>query len=154
MLAGYIFLAGFIVYLYPLMLKKNRPIISGIKVGIFVGVFWIFPYTLTLAGAHETSVAYVFKNTLWHMVEQGIGGIPLITSRNIPIIFMFGLLLPSKLYATRINNPTTIAFFLSDFILFLPLSANTTAIFDFIQPGCNPWQSANPITLSPRIFEY
>jgi hypothetical protein len=28
-----------------------------------------------LAGAHDTSIIYEIKNTLYHMVEQGIGGI-------------------------------------------------------------------------------
>jgi|TARA_Y100000294_G_C8475494_1_gene304550 hypothetical protein len=27
-----------------------------------------------MAGAHGTSIIYVLKNTLWHMIEQGIGG--------------------------------------------------------------------------------
>lgn len=74
MLISYFVLAGFMVYLYPLIFIKNKAIINGLKLGIFVGVLWIFPYTLTMAGAHETSIVYVFKNTIWHMVEQGIGG--------------------------------------------------------------------------------
>ncbi|MBT4576129.1 MAG: hypothetical protein HOB92_06630 [Candidatus Cloacimonetes bacterium] len=75
MLAAYFVLAGFMVYLYPLVFIRNKPIINGMKLGMFVGVLWIFPYTLVMAGAHETSAVYVFKNTLWHIVEQGIGGI-------------------------------------------------------------------------------
>lgn len=75
MLGSYIILAGFMVYLYQFLFKKDKPILKGLKIGIFVGVLWIFPYTFTMAGAHGTSMLYVFKNTLWHMVEQGIGGI-------------------------------------------------------------------------------
>ena len=67
--------AAFMVYLYALIFRKNKPVMKGLKIGIFIGVLWIFPYTFTMAGAHNTSMIYVFKNTIWHMVEQGIGGI-------------------------------------------------------------------------------
>lgn len=74
MLIAYFVLASFMVFLYPFLFKESKSVVRGLKLGIFVGVLWIFPYTLAMAGAHETSIVYVFKNTIWHMVEQGIGG--------------------------------------------------------------------------------
>jgi len=75
MLVSYFVLAGFMVYLYPYLFKGDKRIMRGLKLGVFIGILWIFPYTFTMAGAHETSIVYVFKNTVWHMVEQGIGGV-------------------------------------------------------------------------------
>jgi hypothetical protein len=75
LLISYLILAGCMVYLYPLLFNGDTPIMRGLKLGVLIGVLWIFPYTLAMAGAHGTSIIYVFKNTVWHMVEQGIGGI-------------------------------------------------------------------------------
>lgn len=75
MLVAYIILAGFMTYLLPVIFKDGNLVVRGLKLGIFIGALWILPYTLTMAGAHGTSLIYVFKNTIWHMVEQGLGGI-------------------------------------------------------------------------------
>lgn len=75
LLLAYVILAGFMVYLLPIIFKDGSLVMRGLKLGMFVGVLWILPYTLTMAGAHGTSLVYVVKNTLWHMVEQGLGGI-------------------------------------------------------------------------------
>ena len=41
---------------------------------IGLGLLWVLPHGLAMAGAHDTSVVYVVKNSAWHLVEQGIGG--------------------------------------------------------------------------------
>ncbi len=43
--------------------------------GIIIGILWVFPHGLAMAATHETSILYEFKNTLYHMIEQGIGGL-------------------------------------------------------------------------------
>ena len=30
---------------------------------------------MLLAGAHGESISYAFKNAVWHIVEQGFGGV-------------------------------------------------------------------------------
>ena len=75
LLIAYFILALFMSYLYPLIYKGEKPILEGLKLGIIIGILWVFPHGLAMAGAHGDSILYVFKNTAWHMVEQGIGGI-------------------------------------------------------------------------------
>jgi len=75
LLVAYLILAAFMAYLYPLLHKKKRPVIEGLKFGVIIGLLWVFPHGLAMAGAHDSSVVYVIKNSLWHTVEQGIGGI-------------------------------------------------------------------------------
>lgn len=47
---------------------------QGAKFGALVGLLWVLPHGLAMAGAHGTSVVYVLKNSLWHVFEQGLGG--------------------------------------------------------------------------------
>ena len=75
MLIAYLILAILMTYIYSLVYKGEKPIIEGLKIGVLIGILWVFPHGLTMAAAHETSILYEIKNTLWHMVEQGIGGI-------------------------------------------------------------------------------
>ena len=75
LLVAYLILAVFMAYLYPLIYKGEKPVLEGLKFGMLIGLLWVFPHDLALAGAHNTSIIYVIKNSVWHMVEQGIGGI-------------------------------------------------------------------------------
>jgi hypothetical protein len=62
-------------YMYPLVCEGGRPIIEGLRFGMVIGVLWVFPHELAMAGAHGDSISYVFENAAWHLVEQGVGGI-------------------------------------------------------------------------------
>lgn len=75
LLVAYLILALLMAYLYTLIYKGGRPVSEGLKLGVIIGVLWVFPHGLALAGAHNTSITYEIKNALWHVVEQGIGGI-------------------------------------------------------------------------------
>ena len=77
---GVIFVAylvlGFIMaYIYPIGYRGKKPAVEGLRFGLLMGVLWVFPHELAMAGAHGDSISYVFKNALWHLVEQGVGGI-------------------------------------------------------------------------------
>ena len=77
---GIIFLAylvlGFLmVYFYSRSFQKKKSWTADLWFGILMGILWVFPHELAMAGAHATSIMYVIKNGLWHMTEQGIGGI-------------------------------------------------------------------------------
>lgn len=72
---GYIVLGLLMSYIYPLGYKRGNPIFEGMKFGVIIGLIWVFPHDLTMAGAHGTSIIYVLKNAAWHVVEQGFGGV-------------------------------------------------------------------------------
>ncbi len=70
------FILGFIMsYLYIQSNKKGNIVLEGARIGIIVGILWVFPHGLVMAGAHDSSIIYEIKNTIYHMFEQGIGGI-------------------------------------------------------------------------------
>ncbi|MFA6400347.1 MAG: hypothetical protein WCX31_01800 [Salinivirgaceae bacterium] len=74
-LIAYILLGLLMSYFY-LNSKNNRDSISkGIMIGAIIGILWVFPHGLTMAAVHESSVSYQITNTIYHIIEQGIGGI-------------------------------------------------------------------------------
>ena len=77
---GYLLIAYFILslimaYIYPLGYKGKKPIFEGLRFGVIIGILWILPHGIAMVGAHGDSLLYVLKNTAWHVIEQGIGGI-------------------------------------------------------------------------------
>jgi len=75
MLVAYMILSFLMTYIYSLSYKGGKPIVEGLRIGVVVGILWVFPHGLAMAGAHDTSILYEIENTVWHIVEQGIGGI-------------------------------------------------------------------------------
>ena len=75
LLAAYFILALIMAYVYPLGYKGKSPAMEGLRFGVIIGLLWVFPHSLAMAGAHGESIIYVFKNSLWHLVEQGLGGL-------------------------------------------------------------------------------
>ncbi len=73
-LIAYFILAFLMTYLYQLNSASPNSLIKGIKFGVIIGILWVFPHGLAMAATHETSVLYEIKNTLYHVIEQGIGG--------------------------------------------------------------------------------
>lgn len=87
---GIIFIAylilGFIMSsLYQYGFKNKLSIINGLLFGGIMGILWVFPHELAMAGAHGESISYVIKNALWHIIEQGIGGIVIVLVYKYPI---------------------------------------------------------------------
>lgn len=72
---AYMVLSVLMAYIYPLGYKGRRPAVEGLRFGMLIGLLWVFPHELAMAGAHGNSISYVFKNAVWHMIEQGFGGI-------------------------------------------------------------------------------
>lgn len=72
---AYLALGVLMAYIYPLGYKGGRPAMEGLRFGIIIGLLWVFPHGLAMAGAHGDSILYVIKNTAWHLIEQGAGGI-------------------------------------------------------------------------------
>ncbi len=74
LLLSYFILALLMSYIYPLGYKGGSPLWEGLRFGMVIGILWVFPHELAMAGAHGEPLGYAFQNGLWHMVEQGLGG--------------------------------------------------------------------------------
>ncbi len=74
-LIAYFFLALCMAYLYPYYYQKKNHVFEGLLFGAIIGFLWVFPHGLALAGTHDTSILYEIKNGLYHIFEQGVGGI-------------------------------------------------------------------------------
>lgn len=72
---AYLVLGFLMTYLYRQLYKTGADWKSGLKFGAIIGLLWVFPHELAMAGAHGESIPYVFKNAVWHVAEQGIGGV-------------------------------------------------------------------------------
>lgn len=72
---AYIFLGIFMTYFYSKLKKGDNYWFEGVKFGMIMGLLWVFPHELAMAGAHSEPLDYVFKNAIWHLVEQSFGGI-------------------------------------------------------------------------------
>jgi hypothetical protein len=70
---------GLLALLMTFFLRHTRlsahPLLNGLIIGAVIGVLWVFPRELSLAAAHGEPLGYAFVNALWHMVEQGLGGV-------------------------------------------------------------------------------
>lgn len=83
-LIAYILLGLFMSYFYLNSREKGDSLMKGLKIGVIVGILWVFPHGLTMAAVHDSSISYEVGNTLYHIIEQGIGGMMLfITARYI-----------------------------------------------------------------------
>ncbi|MDH5752986.1 MAG: hypothetical protein OEZ59_11305 [Deltaproteobacteria bacterium] len=74
-LLAYLVLAALMSYMYPLGYKGGSPLAEGLRFGVLIGILWVFPHELAMAGAHGESLLYPFQNAAVHMVEQGVGGV-------------------------------------------------------------------------------
>ncbi len=74
-LIAYIVLGLLMSYFYLNSKDKKDSILKGIKIGTIIGVLWVFPHGLTMAAVHESSISNQIANTIYHIIEQGIGGI-------------------------------------------------------------------------------
>ena len=79
---AYIFLGLMMYIMYGIwrnsnQFPKDHPLWGNLAFGMLVGVLWTFPNELVRAGAHNSSILYVFLNTAWHLIEQGVGGVVL-----------------------------------------------------------------------------
>lgn len=78
MLAAYVILGGLMTGLYHRTRRgrdTRRPALGGAVFGGMIGVLWVFPHELALAGAHQSPLLDVVENASWHAIEQGSGGI-------------------------------------------------------------------------------
>lgn len=74
-LVAYMLLGFLMSYFYQNSKDPENTILKGIKIGVIIGILWVFPHGLTMAAVHESSISYQITNTIYHIIEQGIGGI-------------------------------------------------------------------------------
>ncbi len=73
---GYAVLAFMMAYIYPKGVEGGTPMMEGFKFGAMIGLIWVIPYALVMYGVEMThSIKFVVVDGLWHIVEQGIGGV-------------------------------------------------------------------------------
>jgi H+/Cl- antiporter ClcA len=74
-LIAYILLGLLMSYFYLNAKDGSDSIIKGVKIGVVIGILWVFPHGLTMAAVHESTISYQVTNTVYHVFEQGMGGI-------------------------------------------------------------------------------
>lgn len=74
-LIAYLILGLIMTYLYSHTYSGIHSLPKGLQLGIIIGILWVFPHGLAMAGTHQTSIIYEIKNTIYHIIEQGVGGI-------------------------------------------------------------------------------
>ena len=72
---GYLILALIMAYIYPLGYKGGSSVTEGLKFGLIIGLLWILPIGVVLYGVMESSGTLLVVDAIWHIVEQGIGGV-------------------------------------------------------------------------------
>jgi len=73
---GYAVLAFMMSYIYPKGMEGGSPLMEGFKFGALMGILWVIPHSIVLYGVTmANSRDLVIVDGLWHIVEQGIGGV-------------------------------------------------------------------------------
>jgi len=72
---GVLILATLMAYMYPQGYKGGSAVKEGLRFGVVIGLLWILPLSLIMVGVMGASKKLVVVDTLWHLFEQGIGGI-------------------------------------------------------------------------------
>ena len=74
-IVAYLVLGLLMAHMYPPGYKGGRPWVEGLRFGVLIGIVWVLPHGLAMVGAHGDSISYELINGVWHMVEQGVGGV-------------------------------------------------------------------------------
>jgi hypothetical protein len=72
---AYAVLTLLMVYIYPQGYKGGAPLKEGIRFGATIGLLWVLPMSVVMYAVQETSGTLVIVDVVWHIVEQGVGGI-------------------------------------------------------------------------------
>ena len=72
---GYVVLALLMAYIYPKGYSGGAPVTEGVKFGILIGLLWTLPRSIAIYGVENISGKLLIVDSIWHLIEQGIGGI-------------------------------------------------------------------------------
>lgn len=73
--AGYLVLGFLMVHLYTMF--ENKTISTGLILGIIAGILWVTPHGIIMIAANGIPSHFILVDGLWHVVEEGIGGLVL-----------------------------------------------------------------------------
>jgi hypothetical protein len=72
---GYVVLAFLMSLIYPIGYKGGSLVKEGLRFGVLIGLVVWLTANLTLHGVLNNTLASALVDSVWHIVEQGIGGI-------------------------------------------------------------------------------
>jgi hypothetical protein len=72
---GYVVLAFLMSLIYRVGYKGGSPAKEGLRFGVLIGLVAWLPTNLILHGVWNNPLAAALVDSVWHVVEQGIGGI-------------------------------------------------------------------------------
>jgi hypothetical protein len=74
-LLGVLILAFLMALVYPIGYKGGSPVREGLRFGVLIGLIWILPWSVIIHGIWKYPLLCVIVDSVWHIVEQGIGGL-------------------------------------------------------------------------------
>ncbi len=72
---GYVVLAFLMSLIYPVGYKGGSPAKEGLRFGVLIGLVAWLTTSLILHGVWTNPLAAALVDSVWHVAEQGIGGI-------------------------------------------------------------------------------
>ncbi len=82
---AYLVLALLMAYIYPKGIEGDSVFANGLKFGILIGLLFELPMALIFFSVYEgVTISMVITEAVWHMIEQGIGGIVIAYVYGIP----------------------------------------------------------------------
>ncbi len=73
-IVGYLVLSFLLGVAYLRAKVSGSPLQKGIKVGAFMGLAWVLPFSLVLHGVLDYPLPPVIVDALWAILEVGTGG--------------------------------------------------------------------------------
>ena len=71
---GYLTVVLLMAWMYPHGYSGGSPLAEGARFGAVMGLIWILPLSLVLAGLYDLSMTEVAIDSVWHVVEGTVGG--------------------------------------------------------------------------------
>ncbi len=75
-MAAYLVIALIMAYIYPKGVEGDSWIGNGFRFGVLIGILISLPISLIFYSILEgTAISHIFVETIWHAIEQGVGGV-------------------------------------------------------------------------------
>ena len=82
---SYFGLALVMSYMYPKGIEGTNKIANGFKFGALIGIIWIVPFSVIMyAVTVGSSLKVIAIDGIWHIVEEGIGGVVIAMIYGLP----------------------------------------------------------------------
>ena len=75
-IGGYLILGLLMSYIFPKGYAGGSAVCEGLRFGAIMGLLWVLPHAVILHGVYFGATGkLILVDAIWHIVEQGIGGI-------------------------------------------------------------------------------